>query len=502
MKRYFVKDYLELLKKENLLLNYEELEKELNDKVYGVSCNSKNVIKDSIFICKGISFKIDYLEDAIKRGAFIYLSEEKYDVELPCILVSDIRKAMAVVTNLFYENSKDNLDIIGITGTKGKSTTSYYIKYILDEYAKENLIKDTGIISSIKTYDGKNNDYSLLTTPESIELNARFFNMCESGIKNVIMEVSSQALKYDRTYGINFKVGAFLNISEDHISSVEHKDFEDYFNSKLQIFKQCEVACINLESDFCDRIVSEAKKYCKKIVTFSLSNSHADIYAYDIKKQGFSTIFKVKCDKFDREFVLNMPGIFNVENALCAISVAYSLEIDGRFIYSGLKLAKIEGRMEIFTSKKQDEIVIVDYAHNKLSFEKVFESVSKEYPTRDIICVFGCPGNKAVNRRVDLPSVAMKYSKKVYLTSDDPGTEDPNEICNEIAQNLKCDYEIIIDRKEAIKKALSTHLNNSIILVLGKGREMLQKKGNIKEEYLSDVYYVEKYIEEIEEKVD
>lgn len=501
MERFILKKYLKELNKDNLILNYEEIEKYSNEKIYGISCNSNDVVKNSIFICKGNNFKEDYLKEAVEKGVIFYLSEIKYDVKVPCILVSNVRKAMSIVSSLFYENAKEDLNIIGITGTKGKSTTAYYIKYILDEYAKENLLHDIGIISSITTYDGKFNDYSLLTTPESIELHSRFYNMKESGIKNVVMEVSSQALKYDRVYGIRYKVGAFLNISEDHISPLEHHDFEDYFSSKLKFFKLCENSCVNLDSDFSDRILNVAKETCKNVVTFSMKDKNASIYAYDIRKDGFSTHFKVKCDRFDREFVLNMPGMFNIENALAAISVAYILDIPERFIYNGLSIAKTEGRMEVY-SGSDGKTVIVDYAHNKLSFEKVFESVSKEYNDKEIISVFGCPGNKAVNRRVDLPSVATKFSKKVFITSDDPGDENPEDICREIAKNLNCDFEIIIDRSIAIKKAIEDSSANSIILVLGKGREKLQKMGDKKEKYLSDPYYVKMYLSETPKNID
>ncbi len=501
MEKYELKKYIDKLAEEKILLNKDELKNILGRKVYQISINSTNVVKESMFICKGASFKEEYLKEAISKGAFVYVSEKRYTVNACCILVSDIRKAMAICSNIYYNNSKDKLNIIGITGTKGKSTTSYYIKYILDEMSKESLGKLTGIISSIKTYDGKNNDYSLLTTPEAIELNERFYNMVDSNIKNVVMEVSSQALKYDRTYGINFNIGVFLNISEDHISPVEHKDFEDYFSSKLRMFKQCDKACVNLDCAFSDRVYKEAKKHCKDVITFSLKDSSAIIYAKNIEKQGFSTKFLVKTPKWEREFILNMSGLFNVENALAAIAVSYVMGIDTRFIYSGLSLAKTEGRMELFSSKNNDIISLVDYAHNKLSFEKVFESVKEEYPNRDIVCVFGCPGNKAVNRRVDLPQVADKYSSKIYLTADDPGNEEVSDICNQISDNIRnAKYTIIEDRKTAIKEAIRNAPKNSIILVLGKGAEKLQKYGNKKEEYLSDIYYVKKYLGELVSK--
>ena len=312
------------------------------------------------------------------------------------------------------------------------------------------------------------------------------------------MEVSSQALKYDRTYGIDFNVGVFLNISEDHISSVEHSDFEDYFSSKLKIFKNTKIACINLDSDFSDRILSTAEQYCKKVITFSTKNGNATVYAKNIIKVGNSTKFEVVIAGRQREYILNMPGIFNVENALAAISVAYSLNVDERFIYSGLKMAKAEGRMEIYSSKDDSVIALVDYAHNKLSFEKVFESVKQEYKSRKIVSVFGCPGNKALNRRVDLPTVADSYSDKIYLTADDPGNERVEDICKSMSYNIKnTPYEIIEDRGEAIKKAIEEAGKDSIVLVLGKGAETLQKCGNKKEKYLSDVYYVKESLKSL-----
>lgn len=496
--KFKIGDYISRLKEENLVLNENELLEIVNKKIYGLSCNSQDVKKESLFICKGNSFKEEYLNSAIAKGAILYMSEKKYNENVPCILVSNIRRAMAVVSNLYYSDSREKLNIIGITGTKGKSTTAYYIKYILDEMARENVQKDTGILSSIKTYDGKSNEYSLLTTPESIEINERFYNMVNSGIKNVVMEVSSQGLKYDRTYGIDFNVGVFLNISEDHISSVEHSDFEDYFSSKLKIFKNTKIACINLDADFSDRILSTAEQYCKKVITFSTKNGNATVYAKNIIKVGNSTRFEVVIAGRQREYILNMPGIFNVENALAAISVAYSLNVDERFIYSGLKMAKAEGRMEIYSSKDDSVIALVDYAHNKLSFEKVFESVKQEYKSRKIVSVFGCPGNKALNRRVDLPTVADSYSDKIYLTADDPGSERIEDICKSMACNIKnTPYEIIEDRGEAIKKAIEEAGKDSIVLVLGKGAETLQKCGNKKEKYLSDVYYVKESLKSL-----
>ena len=341
---------------------------------------------------------------------------------------------------------------------------------------------------------------SLLTCPESLELQGHIKNAVDNKIENLVMEVSSQAIKLNRVYGINYKIGIFLNISEDHISPVEHPTFEDYFTSKLQLFNQTENAVINLDSDFSDDIIKSAVN-CKRLITFSTQNKTADILAYDINKTTKTSIkFKVKStdeEINEKEFIINMPGLFNVDNALAAIACARLLNTAYSSIYEGLKNANVPGRMEILTSTKNDTIVIVDYAHNKLSFEKIFESTKKEYPDKKIVVVFGCPGGKAQIRRMHLGEIAGKMADFSYLTADDPGPENVLDICQEIASYMEHEnrnYKIIEDRGEAIKTALLEN-EGSVVLILGKGQEKLQKcsTGNI--EYFGDMNYVKKFLE-------
>ena len=214
-------------------------------------------------------------------------------------------------------------------------------------------------------------------------------------MQNFVMEVSSQALKLARVHDVYYKVGVFLNISEDHISSIEHPNFEDYFESKLKFFDQVENACVNLDADFIDVILEHSKK-AKKVITFSTKNENADVYGYQIQKQGHTAIsFRVRTPNFEQDMLLTMPGLFNVENALAAISIAICLDIPFSNIYEGLKVAKASGRMESHVSYDGSIIVIVDYAHNKLSFEKLYESTKQEYPNKNIITVFGCPGRQS-----------------------------------------------------------------------------------------------------------
>lgn len=494
--KYAWKTYLELLSQADMVKEYD-LGEEAEHEVGCLTYNSKEVKEDTFFICKGAAFKAQYLAESAEKGAFAYVSEVKYDVDIPYILVKDIRCAMPILAKKFFESPAEKLKVTGITGTKGKSTTTYYIKAIIDDYMDGNGGKESAMISTIDVYDGVIKKESHITTPEAVELQEHFRHAVDSGIEYLTMEVSSQALKYNRVDELEFDTGIFLNISEDHVSPIEHADFEDYFSSKLRIFPQTKTAIVNLDMDFADRTLAEARK-AKKVLTFGTKEG-ADIYGYDIQKDGHNILFRVKCDRFDEDFMLTMPGLFNVENALAAIAVAYEYEIPMEYIKSGLKRARSSGRMEFYPSKDNKIIAIVDYAHNKLSFEKLFDSIRKEYPTYKLCTIFGCPGKKSLARRHDLGTIAGMYSKKVYITAEDPGFEPVEDISKDIAQYVEaqgCPYVMIEDRGEAIKAAIEDVDEPTILLITGKGNETRQKYGS---EYLdcpSDVEYTKKYLEE------
>ena len=509
MKKYKLNKYIEKLNKNNQIKEIFNCDNILNKRIEYMTYNSKDIEDDSIFICKGDSFKINYLKDAIKNGAIVYVSDKKYDIDFPCIIVNDIRNTMSILSEMYFDFPGKNITKIGITGTKGKTTTSFFIKYILDEYSKENLKKNTAIISSLTTYDGIENFESHLTTPESYEIEKHFRNAIDSKIENVVMEVSSQAYtkKYGRLHNIKFDIGVFLNISEDHVSPIEHPTFEDYFSCKLKIFENTKIACVNLDCDFSDKILDKAKQYCQNVITFSLKNNSADFYAYDILKQNDGTHFKVKTKQYNREFILSMPGEFNIENALAAIAVSTTLKIDSKFIYLGLKNAKTSGRMEVFKTNDEKIVSIVDFAHNKLSFEKIYETVKNEDDDRFVITVFGCPGGKAQIRRKNLGEVAGKNSDMIYITADDPGIEEVSKISGEIEEYVKkytTNYEMIEDREEAIKKAICYAKKlekRSIILLLGKGSDNTQKVLNGYEVYKSDVEQIKEYTNEYNDSI-
>ena len=495
-------NYIDKLKNESLLVEENISEVLEEEKIENLTYDSRKVTNNTLFLCKGSNFKKEYLDNALTQGAIAYVSEEKYKIEdKPYIIVNNIRKAIAVLCSLFNNNPEQEINMIGVTGTKGKSTTSYYIKYILDEYMKTINKKEIAIISSIDTYDGKERSEAVLTTPEPEELFMHIRNAVDSNIDNLVMEVCSQALKIERVYGISYKYGIFLNISEDHISNIEHKDYNEYIEAKLKLFEQTETAIINLNTDDLDKVLQAAKK-CKNIITFG-NKENADIYGYNIRKEGMNTVFNVRTKDFDEEILLTMPGLFNVENALAAIAVATQMGIPYENIYNGLKKAKASGRMEVYSDKSQEVVVIVDYAHNKLSFEKLYESTIKEYPRREIITVFGCPGNHAQNRRKDLGELSGKYSNMNYLTMEDPRNEEPEDICKEISLYIEKEngkYKIITDRGEAIREAIMEAKPNSVILITGKGNETVQYIKGKYVECLTDVQYAKKYLKELDEK--
>jgi UDP-N-acetylmuramoyl-L-alanyl-D-glutamate--2,6-diaminopimelate ligase len=536
MERYALEEYMQKLQEQNLLLRHNCTRETGIKIIRSVAYDSNKVVQNTLFVCKGANFKEAYLDMAVEKGAIAYVSETDYGKEIPCLLVNDVKKALSLVAVLFYNHPAEKLKLVGITGTKGKSTTAYYVKYILDEYLRAEGKPEAGIISSINTFDGVLNEESHLTTPESLELQMHFSNAVESGLQYMVMEASSQALKYGRLHGVEFDVGVFLNISEDHISPIEHSDMEDYLSAKLSMFRHCRTACVNLDSDRLPRIL-EAAQEAKRVLTFGTDTASgdgadgtgtpghsagnagttgmagttdsadgvpaADILGSRIRKEGFDTLFHVKCDRFERDFILTMPGLFNVENALAAIAAAYSLRIPEQYIYSGLRQARSSGRMEIYANECRDRIVIVDYAHNKLSFSKLYEAVKAEFPGMKVYTVFGCPGGKAYIRRRDLGLLAGIHSDRVFLTAEDPGPENVHAISEDIAQHVRQNNEnceLIDDRGEAIREAILTSEPGTVILITGKGNETRQKIGKDYVPVPTDVDYTKRYLGELERK--
>ena len=479
-------EYADMLKGNNLIASVN-LHDNGDEPVTSITYDSRDAKNGCLFVCKGAAFKKNFLENAINDGCIGYVSETDYIIDgVPCIIVKNIRDAMPPIARMFYDIPQ-SLKIIGVTGTKGKTTTAYYLKAIFDEAARTSGGHEAAFITTVETYDGKERISTGITTPEAFELYRHFRNASDSGIEYVVMEVSSQALKYKRTEGILFDTGIFLNISEDHISPMEHSDFEDYINSKLKIFSQCKTALVCADTDKVNRVLNAAKN-ADETTTFGI-NENADIAAFNVNDAGAQTAFTVKYNRSKYDFLLNMGGNFNVENALAAIGTAFKYGISYEAMYEALKKVSVPGRGEEYSSRDGNINVIVDYAHNGLSFRNIIGAAKRRWHGRKIITLFGCVGGKALNRREDMGLTAGEMSDRIYLTADDPATESISDICAQVGSYIEktgCPYEVIEDRAEAVSAAILSCNEPSVVLLLGKGSEKTQRVAHGTQPYISD----------------
>lgn len=479
-----IKKIIDVLYEEGLIVSSCDLDIDIDY----ISYNSLDIKENTLFICKGVNFKKEYLDSAILNGACLYMSEIEYDVDIASIIVTDIRKALSIVSKVYYP---DNLFKIGITGTKGKTTTNYFIHNIL----KHHLGYEPGIIATHYYYSGKERGENHLTTPESLELHRYLNDMSECNLKYLSMEVSSQAIKHSRVYGMNFDIGVFLNISEDHISTLEHPNFEDYFSCKLDFLKLCNEVIVFNGTDHYDRVLDTVSS--KKVITFGFED--ADYIIKNIKN-GDNLSFELYDGVSFNTYEISMPGRFNVINATAAIIIAKKLGVSYRNICLGLIETSVSGRMNAIKGDKAD--IIIDYAHNKLSAESLYKSLKEDYPGKKIKVLFGCPGDKGFNRRSEMGTLAGIYADYVYLTSEDPGMNSVSDICSDIKKYIEKyhnNYEIIEDREEAISKAVSQLKDGEVLALLGKGDENYQIVGRDYIPYETDKVIVERLLSKVKE---
>ena len=501
------KKYLELLEEKKLLVSHNISEEIGNTEIKKIAYHTSEVCPGTLFFCKGSLFKAEYAIEALRCGAVALVCDREDITELvenaAYILVGDIRKAMCGIA-AFHNNYPDReLFTIGITGTKGKTTSAFFIKNIIDDYSCAKEEKPCGIFSSIENYCGNERVISHLTTPESIDLFNGLRTASDSGIKYFVMEASSQGLKYNRVDKMHFSVGIFLNISNDHISSREHNSFEDYFESKMRLFSLCDKLIVNYDSQAFDEI--EKKLLNREYLTFSIKDDRSDYFAYRIRSERDFMSFRVRTpfeNTEDREFRIGMKGEFNISNALAAIAACDLAGIPTPSIQRGLMKTRVPGRMEFFSSNDGVLNAVVDYAHNKLSFENLFSSLEKEYPDKKAVAIFGCPGYKAYDRRKELPEIASKYCDYIYLTEEDPGREPLDDINREISENIPkgFPFEVENDREKAIIKAFDRFGKDHIIVMTGKGAECTQGRSSGYEPYKSDTRIVMDYLKSYDKK--
>lgn len=468
-----------------ILLGLENIKAkgEIDREVTAITNDSREVIEGSLFFAiKGFSNDgTQYIPTAIEKGAKVILVDDKFDlrsVEIPAdvtfVVVPDARYAMAICSCNFYDNPSRKLKLIGVTGTKGKTTTTYMMKEMLQKQGYK-----TGLIGTIAIYSGDRKiEDSDRTTPESIKLQKILAQMVDDGCQLVVMEVSSQSLKLHRVAGCEFYAGLFTNFSEDHISPKEHPDMEDYFNSKLELMKMCKYGFINAD----DLQVSKVPKLLpdKDIKTYGIDNQ-CDLLAKDITITNSYVDFKVKIGERNERIKVGIPGRFSVYNSLAAISVAMKLGCNAENIKESLLDTRVPGRSELVNNSKELTIMI-DYAHSPESLENILNAV-KSYTRGRVISVFGCGGDRDSAKRPKMGEISGKIADFTIITSDNPRTEDPEKIVSQIEEGIKKTngkYVCIVDRVEAIKYAIDMASKKDLILLAGKGHEPYQEINGVK----------------------
>ena len=443
-----------------------------------IECNSKNVVPNSLFVAiKGYDFDgHEYVDEAIKNGAIAVMLDMSADFkkikipnEVTVIITDDTRKALAKVSCNFFGNPSKYFKLIGVTGTKGKTTTTYMIKSILEKAGYK-----VGLIGTIANYIGDDClGFSDRTTPESLELQELFYKMAKAKVDYVVMEVSSQSLKLSRVDGCYFDYSIFTNLYKDHISLKEHTDMNEYFESKLKLFAMSPVGFVN-NDDFKSAKIIKASPNCS-IKTYAVDNK-ADLIAKAITITNVSVDFKVKIGVKNERIKVNIPGRYSVYNALAAISLATYLGIDTEKIKEGLENIVVPGRNELIPNK-EDLAIMIDYAHTAESLENILQA-TKTYTPGKVICVFGCGGDRDKEKRPRMGEVSGKLADYTIITTDNPRTEDPETIIKEIESGIiktKGKYEIIVDRKKAIEKAIKIMNKRDIVILAGKGHEIYQE---------------------------
>ena len=467
----------ELLKE----IAYEKIEGTLEREVSDIIYDSRKVKKGSLFVCipGAVADGHRFAASAVQAGASVLLVEK--EVELPegadvtVVTVKDSRYAMAFLSTAFFGHPAEQMKVIGITGTKGKTTTTYLVKSILEQAGRK-----VGLIGTIEIIIGQEHIHADHTTPESYLIQKYFRQMADAGCDTVVMEVSSQGLMLHRTQGFIFDYGIFTNIEPDHISPAEHKDFADYMHCKSLLFRQCRVGIVNKDDEHWKDIL---EGHTCEVETFGI-DSDADLKAQNItflKNPGELGVGFDVTGLMDFHVEIATPGRFSVYNALTAIAICRNFGVDEEKIKKALRGAKVKGRIEMV--KVSDEFTLmIDYAHNAMALESLLTTLRAYHPHR-LVCLFGCGGDRAKSRRFEMGEVSGRMADLTIITSDNPRSEEPQAIIDDIKVGIGKTggaYVEICDRKEAIAYAIEHGEPGDIIVLAGKGHEDYQEIKGVK----------------------
>lgn len=467
----------DLLKRVEYTCLQGSLDREVGQVVY----DSRKISEDCLFICiEGANFDgHDFAAEAVEKGAGVLVVSKEVpkvkDKAVTVIRVENTRYAMAFISAAYFGYPAEKLRVIGITGTKGKTTTTYLVKSIL-----ENAGYKVGLVGTIEVIIGKTHIHANNTTPESYLLQEYFARMVEEGLDTVVMEVSSQALKLHRTQGFLFDYGIFTNLEPDHIGPNEHESFEEYLACKGLLFKQCRVGIVNGDDSHVKQVV---EGHTCELETFGLGEE-CMLRAEKIKlvhKPGELGVSFTVSGLMDFEVEVPTPGRFSVYNALTAIAICRHFRVRESDICRALLAAKVKGRIEP-VKVSEDFTLLIDYAHNAMALESLLSTL-KEYNPHRLVCLFGCGGNRSRQRRFEMGEVSGRLADFTIITSDNPRFEEPQAIIDDIKTGIrKTDgkYVEICDRKEAIAYAIAHGEPGDIIVLAGKGHEDYQEIKGVK----------------------
>ncbi|WP_447584456.1 UDP-N-acetylmuramoyl-L-alanyl-D-glutamate--L-lysine ligase [Streptococcus pasteurianus] len=465
--------------REIIFHNHYSLDWKENPSFSQISFDSREADKSTLFFAKGATFKKEYLEQAIENGLTFYVSQVDYELDIPAIIVTDIKKAMSLIAMEFYGHPENDLKIIAFTGTKGKTTAAYFAYNILKQSHRPAMFSTMNT-----TLDGKTFFKSKLTTPESLDLFKMMATAVQNGMTHLIMEVSSQAYLVERVYGLTFDVGAFLNISPDHIGPIEHPTFEDYFYHKRLLMTNSKAVVVNAGMDYFN------------VVAQQVANTPHDFYGKDSDntiENGRAFDFDVT-GKLAGHYDIQLIGSFNQENAVAAGLACLRLGTSLADIQKGIAQTSVPGRMEVITQTNGAK-VFVDYAHNGASLEKLL-SVVEEHQKGDLHLILGATGNKGESRRADFARVINAHPNlHVILTADDPNYEDPQAIAEEIASQVTRPLDIQVDREKAISQAMArTNNETDAVIIAGKGADAYQIVNGERTAYAGDLNIAKSYL--------
>lgn len=455
----------------SLLKDVETLEivGNTNIEINKIEYDSRKVEKGDVFVAIE-GYQTDghrYIDSAVKNGAVAIVVQSKpaNELSVPYVIAKDTRKALSLMASAYYDYPSKKMKLIGVTGTNGKTTVTYLVKSTL-EFAGYKV----GLIGTNQNMIGNKVLESERTTPESLELQKLFFDMANEGVNFVIMEVSSHSLYLDRVYGNEFYLGAFTNLTQDHLDF--HGTMEDYAKAKAKLFKMCYKGIINADDEYVKLISEDATS---KITKYGI-NKKSDISAKNIKFNQRGVLFEVETPFGSENIRLDIPGEFSVYNALCAIGICQAVGIGISDIAKALVLTKgVKGRAEV-VSVATPYTVMIDYAHTPDGLENIISTI-KGFCKGRVITVFGCGGDRDRTKRPKMGKIAGDLSDVCVVTSDNPRTEDPELIIKDVLEGMKdvkAEYVAITNRTQAIEHAMKIAKEGDVVLLAGKGHETYQ----------------------------